>query len=412
MLRTSQSRASYRPFLLLLSLVCLVALIAPGAANGSSSPGATGDYGVWEPFIGTDLSTPALPDYNANYFAFAFTRSGDARYIGLRLRGQFGNARYMSFNIYRAHRGPSFGALTDYQMLPAPGSVNPFVPGTDPNAGDRSYVVAVQPTGYSKVPQENTLEFGPAQARTLAVILRYYVPQDSETAGVPLPTIEAYDVRTQQAVPLPEQYLIAGRPMFIFGWMMRPIFTTMVDNTLRFYHASGVGLFPNADNLYLINAVTRRTGEVVVLRFKPPTFPQDNSEYGTAQVRYWSLNETNRDSSTAFGMRDDQFKVARDGFVYVAIGGKDLRQRAEKRGYNFMPWVIRGRTGAIVYRNLVSDPSYPGRIDKVPLLDLSSPRNIYLQSATRFIGDYAPTGVRVSLKRFLKNGGGIVPPRR
>ena len=93
-------------------------------------------YGDWEPFIGTDLTTPAIPDYNANYFAFAFTRSDEAKYVGLRLKGQFGYARYMSFNIYRAHRSPSYGALTDTQMLPAPGSVNPFLPGADPNAGE------------------------------------------------------------------------------------------------------------------------------------------------------------------------------------------------------------------------------------------------------------------------------------
>ena len=157
-------------------------------------------------------------------------------------------------------------------------------------------------------------------------MVRYYVPQGSATAGVPLPTIEAYDVRTGQSVALPEQYLLGGRSMALFGWIMRPIFTTIVDNKLRFYHSEGAGLFPNADNLYLIGAVTRRRGEVVVLRVKPPTFPKDTSEYGSTQVRYWSLNERNRDTSTAFGLRDDQFKVASDGFVYVAIGDKGIRQ--------------------------------------------------------------------------------------
>lgn len=411
MVRTSQSRTSYLKCLLLLSLVCLVAMIAPGAAAASRGPLAAGDYGHWEPFIGTDMSSPALPDYNANYFVFAFDRIGDARYVGLRMKGQFGYARYMSYNIYRAHRGPSFGALTDYEMLAAPGSVNPFAPGVDPNAPHRSYVVAVQPSGYAVSPQENTLQYDPAQIGTLVVIIRYYVPQGSETAGVPLPTIEAYDVRTKQALPLPKQHLLGDVPLAVFGWMMRPIFTSIVDNTLRFYHVTGVGQFPNADNQYLIGAVTRKAGQVVVLRFKPPTFPKDASEYGATQVRYWSLNEENPNTSTPIGLRDDQFKLARDGYVYVAIGDKSVRRAAVRRGYNFMPWLIRRQSGAIIYRNLVTDPSYPGRIDNVPAVDLSDEQNIYAQDASNFIGDYAPRGVKVGLKQFLKNGGGIVPPR-
>jgi hypothetical protein len=412
MFGASQSRAARLPYLLVVTMVLLVTLTAPGAAAGSGPPHTVVGYGDWEPFIGTDLTTPAIPDYNANYFTFAFTRTDEAKYVGLRFKGEFGYARYMSFNIYRAHQSPSYGALTDAQLPPAPGSVNPFLPGTAPNAGNRSYVVAVQPAGYAKDPQENTLEFDPLQISTLVVMVRYYVPQGSATAGVPLPTIEAYDARTGQSVALPEQYLLGGRSLALYAWIMRPIFTTIVDNKLRFYHSEGAGLFPNADNRYLIGAVTRRRGEVVVLRVKPPTFPEDPSEYGSTQVRYWSLNEGNRDTSTPLGLRDDQFKVASDGFVYVAIGDKGIRRQAEKRGYKFVPWVIRGQTGTVIYRNLVTDPSYAGSIDKVPLLDLSDPQNIYAQNAARCIGDHAPTGVTVSLRRFLKDGGGIAPPQR
>lgn len=408
----SRSLTACLSCLLILTLACLVVLAAPVAASGLEAGRAVVGYGDWEPFIGSDLTTPAIPDYYANYFSFAFTRRGLARYIGLRFTGQFGYARYMSYNIYRAYGSPSYGALTDEQLRPAPGSVNPFVPGTDPDARNRSYVVAVQPQGYAKDPQQNTLEFDPSQVRTLVVGLRYYAPQGSATAGVPLPTVEAYDVRTGEAVPLPEQYLIGGRPMALFGWIMRPVFEVIVDRHVRFYHVAGVGEFPNADSSYLLGAVTRRKGEVVVVRLKPPTFPKDSAEYGSTQVRYWSLNEENRNTSTPFGLRDDQFKVAADGFVYVALGDEGTRRQAEKRGYTFMPWKIKGRTGVIIYRNLVTDPSFAGNFDQVPMLDLSDPQNIYAQNATDFIGDYAPTGIVVGLKRFLKDGGGLAPQRR
>jgi hypothetical protein len=383
------------------------ALPAPPAAGTAS---ATADYGLWEPFLGSELTTPAVPDYYANYFVFAFDRVGDAKYIRLRLTGQFGHARYMSYNVYRAHRSPSFGALTDYQMRPAAGSVNPFAPGADPNATNRSYVVDVQPAGYPTDSLENPLEYDGSQVGTLVVVLRYYVPQGGATAGVPLPGIEAYDVRTQQAVPLPRQHRMSGTPMAIFGWLMRPIFTTIVDNRLRFYHVTGVGQFPNADSQYLVSAVKRKAGQVVVLRFKPPTYPRAASQYGSTEVRYWSLNEQNPDTSTAIGRRDEEFKVASDGYVYVAIGEPNLRRAALRRGFNFMPWLIRRERGVIVYRNLVAEPGYAGNIDKVPGIDLSDEQNIYLQDATNFIGDYAPRGAKVSVKRFLRDGGGLLRP--
>ena len=157
----SRPRAACLSCLLIAIIACLVVLAGPAAAAELGPPRTVMGYGDWEPFIGTDLTTPAIPDYNANYFTFAFIRSDEAKYVGLRLKGQFGYARYMSFNIYRAHHSPSYGALTDAQMLPAPGSVNPFLPGTDPDARNRSYVVAVQPAGYPKDPQENTFEFDP-----------------------------------------------------------------------------------------------------------------------------------------------------------------------------------------------------------------------------------------------------------
>lgn len=177
--------------MLLIGLACLAVLIAPYAAGAAGRPAASAPYGVWEAFIGTGLSTPTIPDYHVNYFAFSITRSGDARYTGLPISGQFGDARYTGFSSYRAHRGPSLASFTDFEITLSPGSIDPFIPGTDASAPGRSYTVAVQPEAYSRDAPGNTLKFDPSEARTLVVILRYYVPQGSDTARVPLPAIEA-----------------------------------------------------------------------------------------------------------------------------------------------------------------------------------------------------------------------------
>jgi hypothetical protein len=78
----SRSRTACLSCLLIAIIACLVVLAAPASAAGPGAGRTVVGYGDWEPFIGSDLTTPAIPDYNANYFSFAFTRSGEARYIG------------------------------------------------------------------------------------------------------------------------------------------------------------------------------------------------------------------------------------------------------------------------------------------------------------------------------------------
>lgn len=123
-------------------------------------------------------------------------------------------------------------------------------------------------------------------------------------------------------------------------------------------------------------------------------------------VRYWSLSQYNPDTTLALGMKDDEFQQAADGFVYVAIGGEQIRKQAEKRGYNFMPGKITGDKGVILYRHMLTDPTFPGLISLVPVVAISKehPENIFLQDAKNFIGDYAPTGEKMSVKEFQKEG--------
>jgi hypothetical protein len=386
---------------IIFTIVAAVLTLVLASSALASSKGGQPSYAPWQAFLGDDPLVPALPDRDSNYFAFSFDRSGeDMAYVGLRIRGDFGHARYMSYNIYDADEGTSRGALADYQILPSPGNVNPFLPGVDPQATNRAYVIAVQPTGYSTGPEENTLTYDPAVIGKLSVFLRYYVPEGGRTAGVPLPSIEAYDVRTGESLSLPRLYPIT-LDVSVYENRLKPIFYTIIDDTLRFYHAVGLRQFQNADNLYLISAVEWQKHDVLTFRFKPPKVPEDNSEYGDSDVRYWSIGLYNPDTTLAFSMKDDQFRRAADGFIYVAIGGEEIRQKAEKRGYNFMPWKVNGSKGVILYRNMLSNPAYPGLMTKVPIITFENPANVYLDDAKNFIGDYAPTGARISLKDFI-----------
>lgn len=391
---------------------------------------------VWEVYPGNELRTLALPDYYSTYLGYTFDAARHPR-TGIRIRGDFPDARYMSFNIYATKEATSLGALTDYQIrTPSPGG-NPFVAGSHrPPAGEAGqYVVHVQPgrrgrqesdasapDGPAPGDPDNLLTFHPGELKDgqLTVVIRYYVPRKDEYAGVPLPTVEAYDVdNPDQSPPLPPP--LPGRMDLhepIFRRRMEPIFQSARGDELRFYHVIGGGQFNNADNIYLIGAVEGVDGHdnVVILRVKPPTYPATNDEFDKAAVRYWSFNQGDPDTSTPFGMKDEQFRRAKDGFVYVVMGDESCRAPAERGGYNFMPWRANKERAVILYRNMLTGPQYRGSIARVPQLPVaSSPvawdeKLLVSHEAARHIGDYAPTGRKINAREFGESFGGLRSP--
>lgn len=368
---------------------------------------------LWEPFIGTDPKVIALPDLYSNYYAFSFDRTkGDNKYIGIRVKGEFGYARYMSYNLYDAQKASSFGAFPDTALVPDAGSVNPFKPYADPNAANRNYTLTVVPKGYPGYDNKsNVFTFISDSINIATLMIRYYVPQKSETAGVPLPSIEAFDVRTGNPVSVPPTYSILNElSESVYTNRLSPIFKTAIDDTVRFYHAKGLGQFNNADNLYLISALKRLNNEVFLLRFKPPTFRHDGSTDPNNDVRYWSITQSRKNTTSTFGIKDADFKIAADGYVYIAIGDENIKGKAKKAGYNFMPWTVQDTSMVLLYRNMLGNPSFAGYLGKVPVISMSSPRNIYIQNARNFIGDYAPQGIKMSRLTFIKNYGGWPAP--
>ena len=328
------------------------------------------------------------------------------------MKGQFGYARYMSYNLYDAKKASSFGGFTDTALVPDAGSVNPFKPYADPNTHDRNYSLTVVPKGYPVYGNEsNVFTFISDSIDILTLMIRYYVPQKSVTAGVPLPSIEAFDVRTGNAVPLPPTYSILKElSESVYTTRLSPIFKTAIDDTVRFYHAIGLGQFNNADNLYLISALKRLNNEVFLLRFKPPTFRLDGTTDPNNDVRYWSITQSRKNTTSALGIKDADFKTAADGYVYVAIGDENIKGKAKKAGYNFMPWMVQDTSMVLIYRNILGDPSFAGYLGKVPVISMSNPRNIFIQNARNYIGDYAPRGIKMSRLTFIKNYGGWPSP--
>jgi hypothetical protein len=363
----------------------------------------------WEEFLGQDPKTLALPDYNSNYFAYSFERTTDeTRNIGLRITGEFPYARYMSFNVYDGDEGTSYGSLTDFRIRALQNSVNPFVAGSNALAENRSYTVTALPEVRSNGERENEITFG-EKINVLTVMLRYYVPQRNAYGGVALPKIEAFDTRTGQGVKLPPRYDLKGsKSPGVMALRLAPVFGTAGDDdTLRFYQVKGSGQFNNFDNSYLICAVEQAAGQVVLIRINPPSFPRSNNEFDKTDVRYWSFNQGNPDTSTPFGMRDDEFNRNQDGFINIAIGDEIIRGTAERRGYNFMPWKADREKSVILYRNLVTNPQFRANLARVPEttpkdLEQKNKENLPAKEAANWIGEYAPTAKKMSQALFMQ----------
>lgn len=385
--------------------------------------------GMWESYPGNELTTLALPDYYSNYIAYSFDAAQNPR-TGLLIEGDFPDARYMSFNIYATKQGTSLGSLTDFQIRTKTPDGNPFVAGSGggPRRKKGGYAVQVEPeqpepsssaSDDAAPAPENLLTFRARELEDgqLTVIIRYYVPHGGDLGGVPLPTIKAYDVRhPEKSLNVPP--LIPGRMTLhgpVFRHRMKPIFDTADGDVLRFYHPAGSGQFNNADNIYLISAVKGVDGKetVLALRVKPPSFPVVSEEFDKTIVRYWSFNQGDPNTSTPFGMRDEEFRAAKDGFVYVLVAHESFRRKAEKVGYNFMEWKADERKAVILYRNMLTIPQYRGSLARVPQLPNPAtwnPKVLAAHEASFHIGEQAPAGLKVGGREFEKLKGDMASP--
>lgn len=372
------------------------------------------DFGQWEYYPGNQLYSLALPDYHSTYLSYTIDMNRHQGH-GLRITGAFPKARYMSFNIYDTSAGTSLSALTDYEITTRNRSAdNPFIAGNTATHGGQ-YIVNVLPDMEDSPDLENELPFDPDELTDgqLTVVLRYYMPEPHNFAGVDPPLIEIYRLNSPDNVrKAPEGILTdmdSPRYKSVFTRRLSPIFKTVSGDKLRFYHVAGGGQFNNADNIYLIAAVSGVDGvnNCVILRVKPPTFPLTSQQFDQTMVRYWSFNQGNPDTSTPFGMPDQQLLPALDGYVYIVMADESVRATAERNGYNYMRWLASDSEAVILYRNMLTVPQYRGSIKRVPQLPQKkkigppwSEKVLEEHEASRFIGDNAPAGCVIPVAKF------------
>lgn len=391
----------------------------------------------------------AFPDDSADYWLGAYQALPGTR---IRLSGRFPHARYMSFNVYDQAQRP-LDALADVEIVPDPGSENPFLPGADRTVAQRSYTAFIEfgprPPAGQRAP--NTLYTGTGQGGAPnfngTFIYRIYIPDSGRSrtgdVGLPTATIEPADGAPTGPSPCRDtekptvqgiNELIAEQEGFPSGggpvpplfdrpgprWrkfvnlfaatadnltdsdLADPIFQAQRSLDLQGRGGSG-GFLSNLHNAYLSAGLNKTHGAVVVTRLRAPGFPDTRPGapvMPAADLRYWSLcsNDPATQRFVACA-NDDRAVVGGDGFATFVVSTPANRPANARRacGVNWLPWGPNARN-VLIYRHMLPSPAFYDR----------SIQRAQFEHEAATMGDYFPVSSYVT--KAQAEASGCAPP--
>ena len=433
-------RSGLRRGVVALAASVLVVMMAPAAfaqsAAAAGTPGPGGPLGAlldrlgvgpsWHPPCGwmflvnnTTLNI-AAPDTNATYWVQPYYLAAGRQLV---IDGTYPAARYFSFTTYGANGVPIGGTdLHDTQIVPQPGSVNPFTtPNPPADPAQLQYSVRVVPSLPSST-TDNTLAGLPSgQSSGLGfLVYRLYVPTIPPTGGVRLPRI------TTTAGPLPA---CRTSQQDLFNNLLRPIAYALVKanapdpsqvtrgtNLFRLV-AQSAGLFPNPDNKYLAEATNWSPGTVIVIRGKAFTFPNTQSGASVTeptQLRYWSLcsNLLRLPYPVVQCASDAQTVVNAQGYYLYAISmPQDKPANATAaNGVTWLPWATpRQSIGGVppntaYLRTMLPAPGFDQAVQAVPTPSPDESAQQSAADAATAMGEYYPVGAVCTVRQFEIRG--------
>lgn len=349
-------------------------------------------------FAGSDIyKVPLYPDFNAIYWFYALTLNQEQT-VGIRLKGAFNQARFISLSVYDDSTGNTVGSIRDNEIVADENNLNPFMLGVNTANEEQFYTVEILPEGFSST--ANNCIYYPDDLIYLSVFFRIYYPDaqfaDTDfayTGGVPLPQIEVFDPNTGAIITDPDRRTI---PFDMNGESSDVVYPPPSTEVLDFYNVSPSGLYANDDASYLTCSMDSVEQKLALVRMKVPSHQVADAQTGVllnqAMVRYWSFNVGGMALGLVnSGLADDQCIIADDGFVYLIVGPSRLERRFKSLEINFLPW---GKHDgyAIVMRHLVPNVYFPWSAAQVPLYS-----DTQSQPAQAFIGDYAPQGCLIDI---------------
>jgi hypothetical protein len=288
-----------------------------------------------------------------------------------------------------------------------------------------------------KEPKRNTIYAGEmdnwAPNPAGFVVYRIYIPDDrkSQTGEVPLPQVSLETAGGAVALPL-ERCTLAAPPGSdaVDEGIRRANYTYVTEGRTevpgvenpplwkRFYGTdrefrdwvevpgedqfpkSKSGFLANQQVAYLYARISREFTDFVVVRLKPPTFPDSRAgEPVTSprQLRYWSGCQNNALTQRVVAcIPDYKAAVSPDGFAtFVVSDPRDRPANATRRkGVNWLPWGGAYYEGVIIYRHMLPAKGFREAIQNIP--EGTEPGKV--------MDDFMPAARYCSKKRFESGG--------
>lgn len=368
-----------------------------------------GNNDDWELFFSGDTSLPAFPDAYVNYFSYSLEITENT---GIRLKGEFSESRYMSINVYESTQGFTLNEIYDLEIQPDCCSINPFLENISSPSYNHFYTINILPDNTESNNLENVIHY-PENVDSLSIFLRYYDSFGDSFGNVELPFVSIFNPQNNEEINDPNNFQLTElSEVSQFEDILLPLFPFLqLDENIRFYNFSSGALFSNSNTSYLAAGITKSPGEVYMIRFKPPSFPENVEEYQNTESRYWSVNQGNEDTQNFYGWKDQQFIIAdTDGFVNIVMAEPTEEIEQQSQGLNFFPWNIPGDNMFLIYRNLLQSSEFPGNFNQIPIFNqenINGLQDLYNFNAINYIGNYAPYGLRMTTEEFLENFGGF-----
>ena len=385
--------------------------------SGSLEP----DNTVWTAHIGRDTTVGILPDKYANYFTYTLARTNTD--MGFKISGEFPDTRYFSFNVYSLGDNTTQGSLVDYQIQTDSGKPNPFLAHKDSVETGKRFTVYIVPKKHENKRLPNILSFAD-DVKILLMVIRLYDYNQDDFGGVEYPTVQAFSMESDDEqiaqdptrLPMGLDLRTIVRNVSLPGMVKRLGLLFETENTVQLdgpkkngqyyslpFHAIDTkGYIENNDNRYLLAGITKKESEVFVFRFKAPSYTTGPENINQTDVRYWSFNLGNAATYNFNALKDEDAILDEQGYVNIILGDKDaaIEQRVQELGYNFLEWNMNWKKGFILFRHMLANPNFEAQIDKVPPIKEGLSDFTALEGQ-KYMGDYAPQGIRMSKTAFL-----------
>ena len=431
--QTNTAAKAHSPISVTLRMSILAALLFVSTNGMAQQPVDRGceAYQAWQmqsnPRADADgVNNHALPDANATYWGTVLNFP-----LGtvVSLKGQFPQARYISFQVYDEN-GSVLGSLNDVSINPDFGQNNPFRGGIAQGAYTVRLVFGAEPFAG---PAPNTIYTG-RRNNNVGLVYRVYYPTDrayladtpvdpilprgtavdAQHEGILLPGFpshrlheEAVNVPAVRAFVTEAIKLVLGQGSTLIGRLDNIDYvgitpSTLINPQLPSWQFSVSPLYPyqNEDNAYLSAFITRAflqapyNYDMVVIRLKTPTFTNTQAgvpPYAPANVRYWSICQNETQTSSVVACIPDNAAATLNGFATFVISDPSRHPSdatLRQWGATWLPWgalmpgdVITDRDlskldnsdgvfyrGLILYRQTMADPTFAESIKNVSKL--------------------------------------------